>query len=128
MLAEALKMKISQLRREGKPDVRVIVTHMRGAEPLMKDIREKYLPEIARESFITLKELTRKLNVKYDPEHPQSLMKDIFTVQDSQSSSHTIILVDEVRPMSKEEQEKKTSNADWSSLTSRECVDFIVAL
>merc|ERR1719367_2667016 len=54
MLAEALKMKISQLRREGKQDVRVIVATMNGGDPLMKDLQEKYLPDIATESFIAI--------------------------------------------------------------------------
>merc|ERR1719367_2648164 len=111
MLAEALKMKISKLRREGKQDVRVIVAAMFGRDALMKDIQEKYLPDIAKESFMNLAELAKKLNVKYDNEHPQSLMKDIFAAEDSQSSSHTIILVDEVAPMSKEEQENNTGKA-----------------
>merc|ERR1719367_1456455 len=105
MLAEALKMKISQLRREGKQDVRVIVAAMFARDALMKDLQEKYLPDIAKESFMGLSELARKLNVKIDFDHPQSTMSNIIAAQDSQSSSHTIILVDEVAPMSEEEEE-----------------------
>ena len=70
-------MKISQLRREGKQEVRVIVTAMRGFGLLMKDLQEKYLPDIARESFIEIEDLAEKLNVKYDGKHPQSMMENI---------------------------------------------------
>ena len=124
-------MKISQLRREGKQDVRVVVTAMMGSDLLMKNLQEKYLPDIARESFIEIRDLAKKLNVEIDLKHPQSMMENILSslsAQHPHSSSHTIILLDEVSPMSKEEEEENADKADWSSLKSREGVDFIVAL
>ena len=131
MLAEALKMKISQLKRQGKKDIGVIVSIMFGFEPLLKDLQEKYLPDIDRESFVMIDDFAKKNNVEYDPEHPQSSIKNILSslsAQHSESSTHTILLVDEVGPMSKEESEQNDGKADWSSLTSRESVDFLFAL
>ena len=133
MLAEALKMKLSHLRREGKQEIRVIVTTMQGRDPLMKDLQEKYLPDIARNSFIEIRELARELSddIRYEFGRPQNTLKNLLIflyAQPSHSSSHTILLVDEVHPMSKEEEDKNASKADWSSLRSLEGVDFIVSL
>ena len=71
MLVEALKMKISQFRRQDKQDVRVIVTTMIGEDTRLKDLQEKYLPDIPRESFMMLDKLASELNVKYDENRPQ---------------------------------------------------------
>ena len=133
MLAEALKMKLSHLRREGKQEIRVIVTTMQGRDPLMKDLQEKYLPDIARNSFIEIRELARELSddIRYEKDRPQNTLKNLLiflNAQRSHSSSHTILLVDEVIPMSKEEEDNDAGKADWSSLRSPEGVDFIVSL
>ena len=113
--------------------MKVIVTTMDmnrpGLDPnLLEDLKKKYLPGLATSK---LSQLARELNVKYDPDHPQTTMEKILSslsAQRSQSSSHTILLVDEVFPMSKEEAKGGGDKADWSSLTSREGVDFLLAL
>merc|ERR1719367_1227054 len=57
MLVEALKMKISQLKKDGKQDIRVIVAAQNGKDPLMKELAKKYLPDIDRKSFFKLEDL-----------------------------------------------------------------------
>ena len=108
MLCEALKIKISQLRRRGKKDVRVFVATMNGTEPLLKDIEEKYLSDINVEGIMSLYDLSKKLNVQRDPAHPPSWLENILShlSADQSSSSHTILVVDEVMPMTKEEEDK----------------------
>ena len=131
MLAEALRMKISQFKRDDKKDVRVIVTTMNGNDPLMRDLSKKYLPDIDKASFMTIQQLTSELNIKYDEGHPRVLIDKILSslsAENSQFMFHTILLVDEVAPMSEEEGRQGTSVADWSSLTSREGVDFLLSL
>ena len=125
ILAEALKMRISQLRREGVQDIRVIVSTMKGSDLLLKDLREKYLPDIARENFITLRELAKKNNAMVDEgldnDFSQAMIKKLLSslsAKHSSSSSKTILVVDEVEP----------SPADWSSFTCFEGVDFLLAL
>ena len=131
LLAEGLEMRISQLRRAGKHEVKVIVTTMATTgfdQQLLEDFKKKYLPGLA--TFMKLSQLAEELNVKWDPNNPQLMIEKILSslsAQRSQSSSHTILLVDEVRPMSREEEEGG-DKADWSSLTSREGVDFLLAL
>ena len=157
MLCEALKIKISQLRRSGKKDVRVFVTTMKGDQPLLKDIEEKYLSDINVEGIMRLGDLARKINIQHVDlseklnardgfVQAKSLLKTIishlggtshlpprrYLQADQSSASHTILLVDEVQPMTRNERDLKfelgSTKADWSSFTSREGVDFIIAL
>ena len=129
MLAEALKMRISQLRREGKQDIRVIVSPMKGSDgQLMKDLQEKYLPDIARESFIKLTELFKENNVKSDS-NPHSILRKILSSLSAEHSlSHKILHLDEVWPNKWASDWGGNVKADWSSFTSCEDVDFLLAL
>ena len=133
LLAEALKMKISQLKREGK-QVRVIISAMTNTEFLMKDLEAKYLPDLAGDDnarFISLPDLARELKCEHDTAHPQLYIEKILSSlssQHSSSSPHTILLVDEVNPMSKDEKEKDSCTADWSELTNRDGVDCLISL
>ena len=111
MLCEALKIKISQLRRRGKKEVRVFVSTMEGNKPLLKDIEEKYLSDINVEGIMSLSDLYKKLKVQgnsYYHNDPQSWLETILShlSTDQSSSSHTILLVDEVAPMTREERDK----------------------
>ena len=132
LLAEALKMKISQLKREGK-QVRVIISAMTNTEFLMKDLEAKYLPDLAGDDnarFISLPDLARELKCEHDTAHPQLYIEKILSSLSSQhspSSPHTILLVDEVNPMSKDEKEKDSCTADWSKLTNRDGVDCLIS-
>ena len=107
----------------------------------MKDLQERYLPDIARESFTGQEGLRGELDEKDPRAHPQSSLKydrhpqsrienllSSLSAQHSQSSSHTILLVDEVEPLPVSKDKKGDGKADWSSLKSKEGVDFIVAL
>ena len=134
MLAEALKIKISKLRRDGR-EVRVFVSAMNGGVCLLRDLQEKYLPDIASDediSFLQLNELERELKVEEHYHQPQSVIENILLSlcagHQSSPSLQTILVVDEVFAMSKEESTKVPGVADWSSLASKGGVDFIVAL
>ena len=96
----------------------------------MKDLKEKYLPDLLpADSFKKMDKLTSDLNVKDNIDDPQSFVKNILTrlsAKSTSSSAHTILVVDEVRPMSKKEE--SSGNANWSSLKRQKGVDFIIAL
>ena len=79
MLCEALKIKISQLRRRGKKEVRVFVATMGGYQPLLKDIEKKYLSDINVEGIMDLYDLSAKLNVEYYIDHPQHWLENILS-------------------------------------------------
>ena len=51
LAAEALKMMISQLKRKGEQEIQVIVTSMMGQDPLMQDLKHRYLPGIQKDCF-----------------------------------------------------------------------------
>ena len=72
-----------------------------------------------------------ELQCGHDTTHPQLYIEKILSslsAQHSPSSPHTILLVDEVNPMSKEEKAKDSCIADWSKLTSRDGVDCLISL
>ena len=124
-------MMISQLKRKGEQEIQVIVTSMMGQDPLMQDLKHRYLPGIQKDCFLKMNELTQRLGVLVGLDDPKSLIKNIMdqlSTQNSQSPSHTILLIDEVYPVSKEEQSKDEEfMADWSSLKTKEGVHFILS-
>ena len=130
MLCEALKMKVSQLRRQGKLDIRVIVSMMYGYDLLKKDLTKRFSSDFATETFINLDDLAKELGIRIDLQNPQSMIQTFLSYLSAQrplpSSSHTIFLVDEVDPRSYEE--KDAGKANWSSLQATDGVDFIIAL
>ena len=131
LAAEALKMMISQLKRKGEQEIQVIVTSMMGQDPLMQDLKHRYLPGIQKDCFLKMNELTQRLGVVVGLDEPKSMIKNIMdqlSTQMSQSPSHTILLIDEVYPVSKEEQSKDEElMADWTSLKTKEGVHFILS-
>ena len=75
---------------------------------------------------------TLPLKVEEHYHQPQSVIENILlslcAAHQSSPSLQTILVVDEVFAMSKEESTKVPGVADWSSLASKGGVDFIVAL
>ena len=139
MLTEGLKIKVSQYKRLGR-EVRVYVTTYDGSSehPLMRDLQDKYLPDLSEATevrFMTVRDLAKELGVKYDLFHPKSTMASILSRLSSTSPSSpiTLLLADEVQPMSYHEdgercEECGVEGADWSAFHSYPGVDFLIAL
>ena len=133
LLAEALKMRVSQLRRMGQ-QVNVIISAMTNIDLLLSEIRAKYLPELTNMDnvrFLPLPDLARELKCDHDTAHPQQYIETILNSLSAQNSSnpcHTLLLVDEVNPMSKDEKANELCKADWSNLTTKDQVDCLISL
>ena len=104
LAAECLKMKVSQLQRQGKQDITVLVSSMHSpCSGLLKDL-EKILPDIKsdKKSFMGLDDLAESLGVSFNLHNPQRTLENILSgisAKNKLSSSHTILLVDEVPPV-----------------------------
>ena len=82
MLVEALLMKISQYRREGRR-VKVIVSSFvaySDEDSLMVDFKQRYLTSLVDKenvSFVTTRALCQQLGVEYDRYQPQSTLTSV---------------------------------------------------
>ena len=105
LAAECLKMKVSQLWRQGKQNITVLVSSMHSpCSGLLKDLEKKYLPDIKsdKKSFMGLDDLAETLGVSFNLHNPQRTLENILSgisAKNKLSSSHTILLVDEVAPV-----------------------------
>ena len=105
LAAECLKMKVSQLWRQGKQNITVLVSSMHSpCSGLLKDLEKKYLPDIKsdKKSFIGLDDFAKTIGVSVNLHNPQRTLENILSgisAKNKLSSSHTILLVDEVAPV-----------------------------
>ena len=130
MLAEALKMKTSQLTRKGCP-FQVIVTTMMGDILLLEDLKQKYLKDLSEVvdiRFSSTDDLSKEFDLKRNAiNETRGWMEELFSLlANRQNGMRTIILIDEILPVRRSEPETVDNVADWSSLKSRPNVDFLV--
>lgn len=140
MLAEAVKIRVSQYKQQGK-DVRVIIstsnTLSEGA-PLWRDLQEMYLKDITGiKSIRFVKNLTKlAMELKADPAagHPQTQIGNIVAALSQDTSVHTILVADEVWPQGIHGRGKKegcklcVEGVDWGALAPSDGVDLFMAL
>ena len=122
LLIEALLMKISQYRREGR-QVEVIVTSFYANSSdnvLLIDFREKYLSSLAKQAnvrIISLTVLCAVLGIKYDWAKPQSTLTNLIRRLAARPPL-TLLLVDETKP----------GGGDWAAFQPCNNIDFMIAL
>ena len=122
LLVEALLMKISQYRREGR-QVEVIVTSFEAYssdDPLMKDFIEKYLFSLVQQDNVRIvpcRVLCEELGIKYDFGQPQSTLTSLLP-RLAASPPLTLLLEDETPP----------GGGNWTSFQPCDNLDFMIAL
>jgi hypothetical protein len=122
LLIEALLMKISQYRREGR-HLEVIATSyqaVRSDDALMKDFREKYLSSLADQDNVRIvpcRVLCQEQDVEYDWDQPQSTLASLLPHL-AASPPLTLLLVDETQP----------GGGDWAAFQPCDNLDFMIAL
>ena len=127
MLVEALLMKISQYRREGRR-VKVIVSSFLAysdEDSLMVDFKQRYLTSLVDKenvSFVTTRALCQQLGVEYDGFQPQSTLTSLLHRLEDPDCL-TLLLLDETQPDARGEQ-----GADWSAFQPCHTVDWMIAL
>ena len=140
MLAEAVKIRASQCKQEGK-DVRVIIStssSLSEGAPLWRDLQQMYLkdiPGIMSIRFVkNLAKLSKELNADPSIGHPQAQIQNILAALSQDSSVHTILVADEVWPDTTHYKGRKTGcklcveGVDWGSLAPSDGVDLFMAL
>ena len=128
ILCEALKIKLSQLRSQGRR-VRILATafHDRNTTELLNNFRTKYLVNMKDIEVMGLRELCRDLNVEYNYETPRDTINRVITsLSDKYTDTDivTILLVDEVWPCGF----KEGGIIDWRDLIVRENVIWLMGL
>ena len=127
MLVEALLMKISQYRREGRR-VKVIVSSFLAysdEDSLMVDFKQRYLTSLVDKenvSFVTTRALCQQVGVEYDLYQPQSTLTSLLH-RLADPDCLTLLLLDETPPDARGEQ-----GADWSAFQPCPTVDWMIAL
>ena len=125
ILCEALKIKLSQLRSQGRR-VRILATGFRDdlTTELLKNFRSKYLVNMKDIEVMGLDELCRELNIEYSEASPHDTINRVIN---SPSEKHpetvTLLLVDKVRPCAREQ-----TTPDWRDLEVRENVIWLLGL
>ena len=127
MLVEALLMKISQYRKEGRR-VKVIVSSFleySDEDSLMVDFKQRYLTSLVDKenvSFVTTRALCQQLGVEYDRFQPQSTLTSLLHRLEDPDCL-TLLLLDETQPDARGER-----GADWITFQPCHTVDWMIAL
>ena len=121
LLVEALLMKMSQYKREGR-QVNIIVTAFGSTSDsaLVEDFRNKYLSSLTKQDnvrIVSISTLCREQNVDHDWRQPQSVLTSLLPRLAS-SPTLTLLLVDET----------EACGGDWSSFEPCDNVDLMMAL
>ena len=119
LLIEALLMKISQYRREGR-QLDIIVTAFWSSQVLIKNFRENYLSSLAMQDNVTIVDfqvLCQKQDVEYNYRRPQSTLASLLP-RLAASPPLTLLLVDETF----------AGEGDWASFQPCKNLDFMIAL
>ena len=125
ILCEALKIKLSQLRSQGRR-VRILATGFfdHFTTELLNNIRTKYLVNMKDIEVMGLRELCRELNIKYNSSTPRDTINRVTTsLSDKYSDTVTLLLVDEVFPSYYGQ-----PTPDWRDLEVRENVIWLLGL
>ena len=127
ILCEALKIKLSQLRSQGRR-VRILATgfHDSLTTELLNNFRTKYLVNMKDIEVMGLEDLCRDLNIKYKEYVPRDTIKRAITSLSDNSrdtDTVTLLLVDEVFPCASEQ-----TAPDWRDLEVRENVIWLLGI
>ena len=126
ILCEALKIKLSQLRTQGRR-VRILATGFsdRKTTELLNTFRTKYLVNMKDIEVMSLEDLCRELDIEYN--YGRAPRDTINRVINSLSEKHpetvTLLLVDKVRPCAREQ-----TTPDWRDLEVRENIIGLLGL
>ena len=125
ILCEALKIKLSQLRSQGRR-VRILASTFVNELELLNNFRSKYLVNMKDIEVMGLKDLCRELNIEYnyEKETPRDTINRVITsLSEKYPDDVTLLLVDEVRPCASEQ-----TTPDWRDLEVRENVIWLLGL
>ena len=123
ILCEALKIKLSKLRSQGRR-VRILATSFHDSEiELLNNFTHK-LVSLKNIEVMGLGELCSELNIKYDWKTPRDTINRVITsLSEKYPLDVTLLLVDEVYPC-----EFGQRTPDWRDLEVRENVIWLLGL
>ena len=124
ILMEALKIKLSKLRSQGKR-TRILATTFYDEDPeLHRNFREKYLVNLKNIEVIGLQKLCLELKIEHYDNTPRDTINRVITsLSDIYPDTLTVLLVDEVRSCA-----SKQTTPDWRDLEVRENVIWLLGL
>ena len=127
ILCEALKIKLSQLRSQGRR-VRILATGFYDnlTTELLNNFRSKYLVNMKDIEVMSLEDLCRELNIEHNVSTPRDTINRVITsLSDKYTDTDivTILLVDEVWPCRLGQR-----TPDWRDLEVRENVIWLLGL
>ncbi len=133
LLLEALRIKLSQAAKESVK-VRVIVTAYWPECKLLMDRLKSGLnldTDIAVNYYSSAKELCEEVGVEYRRHEAQETLNGLFSkLAEDDSCRKTIVVVDEIliRYFDSGQGTRKAGDTDWSDLTTRPGVEYLIAL
>ena len=124
IICEALKIKVSKLRSQGRR-VRILATTFSDDETeLLNNFTNKYLVNMKNIEVMGLNKLCSELNIKYDYDTPRDTINRVITsLSEKYPDEVTILLVDEVWPCYSGQR-----TPDWRYLEVRENVIWLLGL
>ena len=125
ILCEALKIKLSQLRSQGRR-VRILATTFDDwrTNKLLKNFRTKYLVNMKDIEVVGLRKLCHELNIKCEEGTPRDTINRVITsLSEKYPDDVTLLLVDEVLPCL-----GRQRTPDWRDLEVRENVIWLLGL
>ena len=125
ILCEALKIKLSQFRSQGRR-VRILATGFRGDDTteLQNNLKTKYLVNMKKVEVMSLKKLCSELNIKFNHYTPRDTINRVITsLSEKYPNEVTVLLVDEVYPCSGGQR-----TPDWRNMEVRENVIWLLGL
>ena len=124
ILCEALKIKLSKLRSQGRR-VRILATTFDYLDTeLLNNFKTKYLVNLKNIEVMDLEKLCSELDIKYNSSTPRDTINRVITsLSEKYPDDVTILLVDEVWPC-----HIGQTTPDWRDLEVRENVIWLLGL
>ena len=125
ILCEALKIKLSQLRSQGRR-VRILATGVKDyrTTELLNNFRTKYFVNMKDIEVMDLENLCHDFNIDYDRDTPRDTINRVITsLSEKYPDDVTLLLVDEVYPCGSAQ-----PTPDWRDLEVRENVIWLLGL